>query len=114
MIHGLSQPTVKKNHDVFTRFPQVEIAILYGSHAKGNYKSGSDIDLTLVSPGLSLSLLTRIEIELDDLLLPYEFDLSLMSALTHPALLDHIRRMGIVFYEKNSALRLVISQPQFI
>ncbi|NBV42883.1 nucleotidyltransferase domain-containing protein [bacterium] len=28
------------------QFPMVEQAVLYGSRAKGNYKPGSDIDLT--------------------------------------------------------------------
>jgi len=42
---------------------------------------------------------------LDDLLLPYQIDLSAMASLTHPALLDHIRRVGIVFYEKNALPR---------
>jgi hypothetical protein len=35
-------------------------------------------------------------------LLPYEIDLSLMSSITHPALLDHIQRVGVVLYERNA------------
>lgn len=42
---------------------------------------------------------------LDDLLLPYKIDLSEMASLTHPALLDHIRRVGMVFYEKSAMPR---------
>jgi hypothetical protein len=38
--------------------------------------------------------------ELDDLLLPYMIDLSLFASLKHPDLLDHIRRVGVVFYDK--------------
>ena len=40
---------------------------------------------------------------LDDLLLPYQIDLSLMASLSHPDLLDHIRRVGVVLYAKNDA-----------
>ena len=40
---------------------------------------------------------------LDDLLLPYQIDLSLMASLSHPDLLDHIRRVGVVLYAKNGA-----------
>jgi hypothetical protein len=29
-------------------------------------------------------------------------DLSLVASITHPALLDHIRRVGVVLYEKNA------------
>ena len=100
MNHGLSDATVKKIQEVLAGFPEVEKAVLYGSRAKGTFKPGSDIDLTLCGPELSFSLLARIETALDDLLLPYEMDLSLVSSITHPALLDHIRGLGVVFYEK--------------
>jgi len=40
--------------------------------------------------------------ELDDLLLPYMIDLSIFHQLTHQDLIDHIRRVGVVFYKKRS------------
>jgi uncharacterized protein len=102
MNHGLSDATVKKIREVLAGFPEVEKAVLYGSRAKGTFKPGSDIDLTLCGPALSLSLLGQIDTALDDLLLPYEMDLSLMSSITHPGLLDHIRRVGVGLYEKSA------------
>ena len=103
MNHGLSAATVAKIHGVLSRHLEVERAILYGSRAKGNFKPGSDIDLTLTGNNLDQRLRGRIDEELDDLLLPYEFDLSLLRELTHQELIDHIRRVGIVFYEKTPA-----------
>ncbi|MEO7412546.1 MAG: nucleotidyltransferase domain-containing protein [Opitutaceae bacterium] len=100
MNHGLSATTVDRIQGVLKRYPAVEKALLYGSRAKGNYRPGSDIDLTLCGTGLNFSQLTRINNELDDLLLPYQIDLSLMSFLTHPALLDHIQRVNLVLYER--------------
>ena len=47
MKYGLPQSTFQKICGILSRYPQVEQAILYGSRAKGNYKNGSDIDLTL-------------------------------------------------------------------
>jgi len=35
---------------------------------------------------------------IDDLLLPYKFDLSIFSNIDDPEVLEHIRRVGIVFY----------------
>jgi predicted nucleotidyltransferase len=100
---GLTAQTVEKISGVFMRHPQVEKAVLYGSRAKGNYKNGSDIDLTLFGSGLGYrDLLTMLD-ELDDLLLPYTIDLSIFSQLTHAGLIDHIQRVGAVFYEKQSA-----------
>ncbi len=69
--------------------------ILYGSRAKG-----SDIDLTIVGDALTQSHLLKIANELDDLLLPYKIDLSLMRQIEDEALLEHIRRVGEVFYER--------------
>lgn len=47
MKYGLTQEIIEKIRSVYSRFPQIEKAVLYGSRAKGNYKTGSDIDLTL-------------------------------------------------------------------
>lgn len=75
--YGLSSITVDKIMAILEQHPKVAQAILYGSRAKGNYREGSDIDLTLVGTDLDYAELGQIENELDDLLLPYTFDLSL-------------------------------------
>ncbi len=80
---------------VFSKHIQIIKVILYGSRAKGNFKPGSDIDLTLVAPQMNLSELLKIENELDDLLLPYKIDLSLIHHIDNQDLLDHISRVGI-------------------
>ena len=100
MNHGLSAQTVERIVRALAHYPEIEQAVLYGSRAKGNYRNGSDIDLTLFGDGLNFSLLTRLDNKLDDLLLPYKFDLSVFADLTHPDLIDHIRRVGVAFYEK--------------
>jgi len=80
----------------------VQQAILYGSRAKGNYKEGSDIDLVLIgNEDLNDRLLARIDMEIDDLLLPYMVDLSILSHITDPDVIDHIRRVGVVFYSRD-------------
>jgi uncharacterized protein len=101
MNHGLTEATLKKIQTVLADFPQVEKAVLYGSRAKGTFKPRSDIDLTLLGPELTFKLLARIDAALDDLLLPYEIDLSVFHDLSQPDLLDHIRRVGLALYEKN-------------
>ena len=100
MQYGLSIETIKKIKSVFSRFEEVEEAILYGSRAKGNFKPGSDVDLTLKGEKLKLKLLNKINIDLDDLLLPYTFDISIFHQITNPDLIEHIKRVGIAFYKK--------------
>jgi len=98
---GLKQNTIEKIHAVFARYPQIEKAVLYGSRAKGDYKNGSDIDLTLVGDtDLTIQVLYKIMNEIDDLLLPYTIDLSIFRSITDTDVLDHIRRVGVPFYEK--------------
>ena len=98
--YGLPPAAVEKICGVLAGHPQIERAILYGSRAKGNFKPGSDVDLTLVGTGVTSKILGQIQAELEDGLLPYTFDLSILAQITQADLLDHIRRVGVVFYEK--------------
>jgi len=100
MRYGLKDAVIGQINDVLAQYPPVEQAILYGSRAKGNYRPGSDIDLTLKGESLTLRILNRLDNQLDDLLLPYTFDLSLYQQIDNPNLLDHINRVGIIFYQK--------------
>ncbi len=97
-MFGLKDTDIKLIRSVLKNYSCVEKAILYGSRAKGNYKNGSDIDLTLVGKDINLSTLLKIENELDDLLLPYKIDLSVYSKIENLDLINHIARVGIVFY----------------
>ena len=98
---GLPEATIEKIRGVFAGPPRVERAVLYGSRAKGNYKNGSDIDLTLHGKDLTSDEHLVIMGELDELLLPYSIDLSIFETLNHPSLREHIERAGIVFYERD-------------
>ena len=100
MKYGLEERTIAKICEVLARYPAVEQAVLYGSRAKGNYKPGSDIDLTLCGSGVTTGLCATIDDALDDLLLPYTIDLSAFAELKHPDLEAHIKRIGIVFYSR--------------
>jgi|ERR1017187_1773588 predicted nucleotidyltransferase len=96
---GLKQRDILKINNVFAGYPHISKAIVYGSRAKGNYKNGSDIDLVLVGDLLNSAELNKIHNALDDLLLPYTFDLAIYSKIDNPDLLEHIKRVGMVFYQ---------------
>jgi predicted nucleotidyltransferase len=101
---GLKESTIHKIISVFAKHSKIEKVLLYGSRAKGNYRNGSDIDLTLIGDELSYSQLSGIELNIDDLLLPYSFDISIFKDIENPNLVDHINRVGIVLYEKDSVV----------
>ncbi len=96
---GLKPEAIEKICNVFSAYPQIQQVILYGSRAKGTQREGSDIDLA-IQGDLTLPQLLKIENTLDDLLLPYHIDLALMHHIYNPKLLEHIGRVGEVFYAK--------------
>lgn len=102
MPYGLKPAIIEEIGRVFSAHAEIDLAVLYGSRAKGTQKTGSDIDLCLKGEALSLPLLLKIENELDDLMLPHKIDLSIFHELDNPALIDHINRVGLVFYQRKS------------
>lgn len=96
---GLPAKAVSGIKTVMSHYPDIHRAIVYGSRAKGNYRPGSDIDLTLDAPTLAFAQFLRIDQELDDLMLPYRIDLSILSHINNPDLTDHITRVGQVLWK---------------
>ncbi|MCW3807993.1 nucleotidyltransferase domain-containing protein [Plebeiibacterium marinum] len=99
-MYGLKETHINKLNSVFANYPAIRKAILYGSRAKGNYREGSDIDISLVGDKLNLNMLLRIETELDDLLLPYNIDISIFDKIENQELIEHIKRVGIILYKE--------------
>lgn len=101
MKFGLKEETISKINAVFEKIPEVHKVIIYGSRAKGNYRIGSDIDLTLKGANLTSNILSKIVDEIDELNTPYLFDISIFEKLNAPDLEEHINRVGQIFYSKN-------------
>jgi len=97
---GLSVASIKKLLSVFEKKSSIQKAIIYGSRAIGNFREGSDIDMTLFGESLVEKDLFVLLDEIDDLLLPYTLDLSIYHLLKNENLKDHIDRVGKVFYER--------------
>lgn len=95
---GITDIEQQKLSSLLAKQPKVKKAIVYGSRAKGCNRRFSDIDLTLIGEELTQQDLCRISLQIDDLLLPYEFDLSRYNALTNEALKEHINRVGKTIY----------------
>ena len=96
MNFGLSEKTYATIQGILKTCPRVEKAI----RAKGNFKNGSDIDLTLVGAQLNDRDLLTISGYLDDSFIPHQVDLSIFAHLDNAKLREHIERVGVVFYER--------------
>lgn len=97
---GLTRATLNKLDSVFQLHDDIELVLIYGSRAKGNYRVGSDIDLTIKGGILSFSEMMEIEDQVDDLYLPYMVDLSQYETLKNSDLIEHINRVSVVIYRK--------------
>jgi predicted nucleotidyltransferase len=95
---GLKLEVIEKLLKVFQRYPRVEKVLIYGSQAKGKFRPGSDIDLTLKGKQLQWNDLQSVELEIDEFLLPYKLDLSLYDQIDNQELIDHVDRRGVEFY----------------
>lgn len=84
-------------HSVLARHPAVTGAILFGSRAKGTATAASDVDLALEGIDDPLEA-EAIASELEELPLPYRFDVTALRAIRHQPLLDHIDRVGVRIY----------------
>jgi len=98
-MYGLSDNIIKELKNIFASYPAIEKIVLYGSRAKGTQRDGSDIDLTFFGEELTLAVLYEIEEKIEELNLPYLFDISLFSHIDNESLVEHIKRVGKVFYE---------------
>ena len=87
--------------DVLRRHDEVTEAKIFGSRAKGNFQSSSDIDLVLWGT-IPFSTVAAIAGELDELPLPYTFDVQAYDAISHQPLREHIDRVGQIFYVRAS------------
>ena len=97
---GLSASVMSSIVGAIASIENVSRALIYGSRAKGNYRDNSDIDITLEGKNLTVSDLATLDERLDNLLLPWQIDLSIKSRITNVALLDEIERWGKVVFER--------------
>ena len=100
-MFGLEANTIREIKKVINQVPGIEKVILYGSRAKGNYKMGSDIDISLVGESLTWdNSVYPLMKKLEELYIPYKFDISIFKDLDNKDLIDHISRVGKILYQR--------------
>ena len=108
MKYGLSTRTLQELTKVFSRYPEVEEAVLYGSRAKGTYQTGSDIDVTLNgSAALTHKIVSHIANDFYEGPLPYKIDLTIFKNIRNAEMVAEIQRDGVMLYEKTNRDREV-------
>lgn len=95
---GLSKETIQKIQSIFVCHTNIEQVFLYGSRAKRTFRNGSDIDLCIMKGNVLAEELSLIEIELDNLMLPYTIDLSVFGSIKDDNFSKQVRDNGLEFY----------------
>ena len=108
---GLTQRDWQTLCNIFDQNENVKEVRLFGSRAKGNFKSGSDIDLAIMNPGVDLITEIRIKGECEESSLPYFVDIANYPTLKNSEFKAHIERVSIPFYLKTEST-LVDTQKQ--
>jgi predicted nucleotidyltransferase len=85
---------------LFDSIPEVQEVVIFGSRAKGNYRPGSDINLTIKGQDISLDTILTLMSRVDDLGLLYKIDFQNFATISDEAVLDHIRRAGKLFWKR--------------
>jgi predicted nucleotidyltransferase len=97
---GLAPHELDLIREVFHRFPAISEVVLYGSRAKGAYRPESDIDLALVGVDDEIQA-EAVADQLEELPLPYQFDVRALNCIKYGLLRDHIERVGVSLYRRD-------------
>lgn len=84
---------------ILLKHSAVEIAYFFGSRAKGNFKTGSDVDLALKGFELINETISRISFQLnEESRMPYRFDVINYHTIESTSLIEHIDPVGVEIY----------------
>jgi predicted nucleotidyltransferase len=97
-MFGLYDKSYKEILEIIAKCLSIKEVVIYGSRAKGNYKEGSDIDITILGEPTPEDV-TKLWHDLDDSFIPYKFDISVYNNLKSDSLKEHINRVGKTFYK---------------
>jgi len=95
---GLTSSEITMIINVITQ-SGVTKAVVFGSRAKGTWANNSDIDIAIFGSNINIG---HLRLSLDELPIPYKFDIVDYEKTTHIPLREHIDRLGVVIYEKNT------------
>ncbi len=104
MNTGLSTKDTNSIINAIQQHPHIKCAKIFGSRAKGTYKTGSDIDIALYmhndcSEEERKNTLFKLHETLDEELpLPYFFDIVDIDTIESIKLKEHIELRGVLLY----------------
>ncbi len=93
---GLTSRDIETLSSILREYHGIRRVRIFGSRAKWNHKKWSDIDLAIEGEYDIL----RIQNDFEESTLPYFIDIVNPRYCSNTQLLEHIDRVGKIFYEK--------------
>lgn len=110
---GIHQQDIDLLCSVFRNYPDIQRVVLFGSRAKGIARANSDIDLAIWGIENELQI-ASLSMELDELPLPYKFDVIAFPTIYNLSLRQHIERVGVVIYSMAQSSYKKTEEGRFI
>ncbi|MGQ0504030.1 MAG: nucleotidyltransferase family protein [Myxococcaceae bacterium] len=92
MSFGLSPEAVQQIVRVMAERPRLRRAVVFGSRAKGTQSPASDVDIAVW--GLTQLEAEAVRLDLEELPLPYQFQVLAYEEIAYEPLRQHIGRVG--------------------
>ncbi len=96
---GLKKEYLEMLNNVFEKYEEIEEVKIYGSRAYGNCSKVSDIDLAFYAKSFS-DLKKSLEKDLDELPMPFLFDITDYNRIKYKPLKENIDSVGKTIYKK--------------
>ena len=100
--YGLSEDILKDFSLIFDRFSDIKKVILFGSRARENFSSSSDIDLAIDAPSMNSVAYTNLWSMLDELPIVFKLDVLHLQSLNNDKLFESITKDGVIFYQNTA------------
>ncbi|OGT08941.1 MAG: hypothetical protein A2X78_00100 [Gammaproteobacteria bacterium GWE2_37_16] len=97
MKFGLNDQEIQQIQSVFAKYPAIHTVLVFGSRAINTFQPASDIDLALKGD-INFGLLAQVKGELEELPLPYFFDVVNYHDINTTEFKDQIDKHGKIFY----------------
>ena len=95
-MFGLKESTLKIIKNEISKYKDIDQVIIFGSRAKGNFKTGSDIDIAVKGARINDDIITRLSRKLNqESLIPHHIDIIHYEKIANHGLVDHIDRVGV-------------------
>ena len=97
---GVKENLLNRIIDIVSKYEYVEKVLIFGSRARGDYKSSSDIDIAICGSMIDKKEFNIIEDEIRGINTVIDFDIVYFEDLSKVSLKNNIIRDGVEIYAK--------------